>query len=95
MRFAKPLLIAGALTLGLAGCVESQRHLSDDFGSAVRQDQVAQVADPEAGYKGAPAPGSDGARVGLAQERYRTGKVIAPSEAGASTVGASSGTKSQ
>jgi type IV pilus biogenesis protein CpaD/CtpE len=95
MRLAKPLLIATALTLGLAGCVESQRHLSQDFGSAVRQDVVAQVADPEARYKGVPAPGSDGARVGLAQERYRTGKVIAPSEAGASTVGASSGMKPQ
>jgi hypothetical protein len=88
------LLIATALSLGLAGCIESRMHLSDDFGSAVRQDQVAQVADPDAHYKGVPAPGSDGARVGLAQERYRTGKVIAPSEAGASTIGAS-GSKSQ
>ncbi|MGH6962945.1 MAG: hypothetical protein ACREE0_00535 [Phenylobacterium sp.] len=97
MHLAKPLLIATVLTFGLAGCVESQAHLSNDFGSAVRQDQMAQIADPEAHYKGVPAPGSDGGRVGLAQERYRTGKVIAPSDAGASTVsgGTSSGMKSQ
>ena len=95
MRLAKPLLIATALALGLAGCVESQQHLSQDFGSAVRQDRVAQIADPEARYKGVPAPGSDGARVGLAQERYRTGKVIAPSDASASEIGASSSSKPQ
>lgn len=95
MRLAKPLLIAAGLALGLAGCVQSQIHLSDDFGSAVRQDQVAQVADPDAHYKGVPAPGSDGARVGLAQERYRTGKVIAPTEAGASSVGATAAKPSQ
>lgn len=95
MRLAKPLLIATALTLGLAGCVESRMHLSDDFGLAFRQNEVAQVADPDARYKGVPAPGSDSARVGLAQERYRTGKVIAPSETGASTVGVSSSSKPQ
>ena len=95
MRLAKPLLIASALALGLAGCVESQQHLSYDFGSSVRQNEVAQIADPDAHDKGVPAPGSDGARVGLAQERYRTGKVIAPSETGASTVGISSSSKPQ
>ena len=92
MPLAKPLLIATALALGLAGCIESRMHLGDDFGSALHQDVVAHVADPEAHYKGVPAPGSDGARVGLAQERYRTGKVIPPAEVSTSTVaGASSG----
>lgn len=95
MRLARPLLIATALTLGLAGCVESQQHLSHDFGLAFRQDAVAQIADPDARYKGVPAPGSDSARVGLAQERYRTGKVIAPSETGASSIGVSSSSKPQ
>ena len=91
MRFAKTALIPAALGLALTGCAVSQTHLSSDFGSAVRQDVVAQIADPDARYKGDPAPGSDGARVASAQERYRTGKVIPPAATGASTIGASGG----
>jgi type IV pilus biogenesis protein CpaD/CtpE len=89
MRFAKTVAIAAILAAGLSGCVASQRHLSDDFGSATRQNIASQIADPDARYKGDPAPGSDGRRVGLAQERYRTGKVIEP-VAVASKIGATS-----
>ena len=78
---AAVLALAGA---SLSGCAYSYPHLSSDFGALVRQDEVAQIADPEAHYKGDPAPGSNGARVGLAQERYRTGKVIPPSPIGTS-----------
>lgn len=74
------------LALGLAGCVQSQAHLSSDFGYAVRQAAVAQIANPSAVYAGVPAPGADGARAAGAQERYRTGKVIAPTGI-ASTIG--------
>ena len=77
----KALLTLAAAALGslaLAGCVESKPHLSSDFGRAVREDSVAQVADPDARYLGVPAPGSNGSRVGLAQQRYVTGKVIQP-----------------
>lgn len=83
-------LLAGAATLG--GCIETTR-LSPDYGEAVRQNVAAQVADPDAHYAGTPAPGSNGARVGLAQDRYEKGKVIPPSDTGASsiTVGGSSG----
>jgi hypothetical protein len=88
MRFAKTAPISAVLGLALAGCAVSQTHLSSDFGSALRQDVMAQVADPDARYKGDPAPGSDGARVASAQERYRTGKVIPPAATGASTIGA-------
>jgi hypothetical protein len=89
MRFAKLAPVSAVLGLALGGCMVSQPHLSSDFGSAVRQDVMAQIADPDARYKGDPAPGSDGARVGAAQERYRTGKVIPPAASGASTIGAS------
>jgi hypothetical protein len=61
------------------------------FGEAYRQHLVSQVADPDAHYAGVPAPGSNGSRVGLAQERYRTGKVIKPVPATASQIGATMG----
>lgn len=66
------------LASGLAGCVQSQAHLSSDFGYAVRGAAVAQIANPDAVYAGTPQPGFDGARAASAQERYRTGKVIPP-----------------
>jgi hypothetical protein len=84
------LWTALGLAAGLAGCAVPQEHLSSDFGQAVRQDVVGQIADPDARYKGDPAPGANGAKVAGAQDRYRTGKVIAPSSAGASTIGATS-----
>ncbi len=74
---------------GLAGCVQTQPHLGADFGYALRAAAVAQIANPEAVYTGDPAPGSNGARVAAAQERYRTGKVIEP-VATASTVSSAS-----
>lgn len=89
MGFAKTVAIGTILVAGLSGCLSNQRHLSADFGSATRQNIVSQIADPDARYKGDPAPGSDGRRVGLAQERYRTGKVIEP-VAVASKIGATS-----
>src|SRR3954468_10489536 len=89
MTFAKMVLISAVLGPALSGCMVSQPHLSADFGSALRQDVVAQIADPDARYKGDPAPGSNGARVGLAQERYRTDTVTPPAATGASKIGAS------
>jgi|GEM_PF-2420725 type IV pilus biogenesis protein CpaD/CtpE len=87
MSLAKILLLTLALA-GLSACVQSQKTLAADFGVAVRQDVAAQIADPDARYP-ADTP-TDGARVGLAQERYRAGKSIAPST-GTMTVGGSSG----
>jgi len=72
-------------SLGLSACTESEVRLSPDFGQAVRQDTVAQIADPDARYVGTPAPGSNGARVGLAQKRYEKGEVIQPSTMTATT----------
>jgi hypothetical protein len=86
MTPTKILLIPALLALGLAGCVESRTHLASDFGAIVNQNRVAQITDPDARY---PQPVvSDGARVGLAMERYRTGKTVPLSELGASSVGA-------
>jgi hypothetical protein len=79
-------LLLGALGAGLAGCAESRLHLSDDFGRAFRQEIVAQVADPDATYKGDPAPGSNGRRVGLAQSRYERNAVVQPASTTTSTV---------
>jgi hypothetical protein len=74
------------LALGLAGCAQSRAHLSSDFGAIVNQNRVAQIADPDARYPQEAV--SDGARVGLAMERYQTGKTIPPSATGASDIGA-------
>lgn len=76
------LLVPALLALGLGGCVESRHHLGADFGAVVNQNQVAQIADPDARYPQEVV--SDGARVGLAMERYRTGKTIPPVDLGAS-----------
>ena len=50
---------------------------------------MAQVAEPDAHYKGVPAPGSNGRRAGIAQERYNRNAVIQP--ASTSTSGVSVG----
>jgi hypothetical protein len=83
-RWMAVLLAAGAL----AGC-ESQLRLSPDYGVAIRQNERAQIADPDARYTGVPQPGSNPERVASAQQRYVSGKVIVP--ASTSTSGVSSG----
>jgi type IV pilus biogenesis protein CpaD/CtpE len=87
------LALAGALAAcgaGLAGCVVPQQTLSADFGRALHENLVAQIADPDAAYPGPPPP-ADGARAALAMERYRTGQVIKPVPATASKIGITSG----
>lgn len=74
----KVIFVAAALgaSLGLGGC--ATRHLSADYGQAVRQNIAAQVANPDARFVGAIAPGSNAARVAAAQDRYVKGRVIQP-----------------
>lgn len=60
--------------------------LSSDFGVAVQQDLAAQIADPDARYRGVPTPGSNGARAGLAQFRYGRDQVIQPASTATTTV---------
>jgi len=80
-RWAAVLLAAGAL----GGCY-SQVRVSPDFGVAVRQDATAQIADPDAHYEGVTQPGSYPERVGLAQRRYATDRVILPAATSTSSV---------
>lgn len=79
LRLASTLALSAmaAAALGLAGCA-SGAHQSSDFGEAVRQNIAGQIADPDARYTGTPAPGANGSRVGLAQQRYVKGQVIPP-----------------
>lgn len=80
--FGALLMASGALV----GCVIPQTNLSPDFGRALHQDLVAQLADPDPVYRGPPPP-MDGARSALAMKRYREGKVIMPQAATASEIG--------
>lgn len=77
--------VLGLGALALSGCVQSNLRINPDFGRAVRQDEAAQIADPDAHYLGTPAPGSNGQRVGLAQKRYDKNQVIQPTQLGASS----------
>jgi hypothetical protein len=61
----------------VSGC-QSHIALSPDFGNATREDQAAQIANPNAHYAGYPQPGYDGQRAALGEKRYVTGKVIKP-----------------
>jgi hypothetical protein len=85
---ARSLAVVGlcGAAASLSACAVSRMHLSDDSGVAVRQDIVAQVADPDAMYKGLPAPGAQGLRVDAAQGRYDSGQVIEPASTSTSTV---------
>ena len=84
--FLAVLCLAPALT----ACQQSSLRLDPEFGSAVRQDVAAQIADPDAHYEGIVTPGSAGRRVGLAQKHYDANQVIQPSTTTATT-GARSG----
>lgn len=91
-RLRRPALAAGALcAAALGACTTPQTTLSSDFGRALHEDLLAQIADPDAAPVGPPPP-ADGARAALAQERYRTGKVIKPQPAIGSKVGVSNST---
>ena len=88
IRVGAAALLAGSLAL--SGCAVSSYHLADDYGRAVRQDLAAQIADPDARYKGDVQPASNGARTSGAQARYETGTVKEPVVISASS-GASGG----
>ena len=62
----------------LAGCVSPQHGLEPDFGRAVHNNIVAQVADPEPGYARKVEPASNGTRAVAASRRYERGEVIQP-----------------
>jgi len=72
--------LAGGAVL-LSACADEKQLTEDmhasDFGRAVREDVAAQIADPDAAYKGPPPP-SSGERAALAQTRYKADKVTQP-----------------
>ena len=74
--------------LALTACATHDVNIASDFGRAIEFDQRAQIANPDPHYVGRVAPGSDGARVALAQDHYRTGKVVISPNVAASKIGA-------
>ena len=86
-RFPLRLLLVTASALTLAGCVQTKLHQSNDFGRSLAFDLNQQIPQPTPEYVGLPAPGSDGARVGLAQERYARDRIIQPSTLSSSKIG--------
>ena len=77
------LLMAALAGVGaiVAGCADEKQLGTDmgsaEFGRAVHEDLAAQIADPDAVYKGPPPP-SSGERAALAQTRYKNDKVTQP-----------------
>ena len=81
---------AGAL-LVLGGCTTSNLRLSPDYSEAVRQDTMAQIAEPDPHYAATPAPGSNGVRTDLSQTRYLKDRVIEPASTSTSSATAGGG----
>ncbi len=81
LRGVASIALIAAVGTGLSACTTSYLHLSDTFGRGVRQDAMAQIADPEAHYSGWPAPGASGRRAGLALDRYNNDAVVPPATA--------------
>ena len=85
----KIVLRSGLLMIALAGvgvfasgCADDKLLNSDlkqanDFGRAVQEDLAAQIADPDATYKGPPPP-SSGERAALSQSNYAKDTVKQP-----------------
>ena len=85
------MLGCAAALMVLGGCTTSSLRMSPDYSEAVRQDVMAQVADPDAHYAGTPTPGSNGNRAALTQERYLRDRVIEPASTSTSTATAGGG----
>lgn len=86
MSSTKTLAIL-ALTASLGGCIQAPGHIDPNFGYAVRQDIVAQIADPDARYQRTRNPASSGERAALAQKRYAKGQVVQPASEGTGAMG--------
>jgi uncharacterized membrane protein YgcG len=81
---SKTWLTLTVLAAALGGCAQSHLRIEQGFGEALTQDLAAQIADPDAARNAGPAPPTNGARIGLAMERYQKGTVIQPTTMGAS-----------
>lgn len=85
------LAILALAAAALSGCAVSSQHIATDYGRALRQDVAAQIADPDARYKGDPTPASNGSRSAMAQTRYERGQVIQPASTSTSSVSVGGG----
>jgi hypothetical protein len=74
-------VLAGALLGACAGAesggAAATRPLGPDFGDAVRQNEAAQIVDPDPAGRTARAPAFDGKRAAAALSRYQNGAVRA------------------
>jgi hypothetical protein len=88
-RSTRMLAVAAALlaaSLAVSACQaplhwaadQTSLRVAPDFGVAVRQDVAAQIADPDAQYKGVPGPATNGMRTAQSEHRYVTGTVKQP-----------------
>lgn len=71
------LCLSLALATATAACTHSEIAVQPEFGMAFHSLMAAQIAYPDAPPPTGPVV-ADGARVGLAQTRYRAGEVIPP-----------------
>ena len=78
MSMFKILAIVAGVA-GLAGCAYQDSTTEyPGFGDAVRQNNAVMIIDPNPAGARVTDIDMDGARAGLAIDRYRTGKVIPP-----------------
>ena len=80
-----------ALAAGLSGCAMNDKPLEPNFGQALRQNQNAQIADPDARYARTTPPAADGMRTSSAQDRYQKGEVTKPAGESTTTIKGSGG----
>lgn len=92
MKPRSGLILAALTGMGafLAGCADEKafdRQFSSlDLTSAVHEDMAAQIADPDARYKGPPPP-SNGPRAQVAHDKYKQDKVTPPNTESTRSVG--------
>ena len=98
----KPVVRSGLLLAALGGigvlvsaCADEGLMAADlrqanDFGRAVHEDLAAQIADPDANWKGPPPP-SSGERAALAQKSYGADQVKQPQQINTQSSGGGTG----
>jgi hypothetical protein len=87
-----PLAVLAAVA-ALTGCADTRGDLSPGFGTTVRANLAAQIADPEARYDRVRQPAGDGVRAVLAAGRYGKNQVVQPAQAATSSIESKGGAK--
>lgn len=76
-KTASALAAVAAMAFVLTAC-QQPRHLSPDFGDAVRQNMAVHVIDPQPRPIDENGPAMEGNRAAGALERYQSGDVFEP-----------------